>query len=146
MKLLRIYPGSPWENGCNERFNCTLRREVLNAEWFTTTNQAQVVINWWLRVYNHTRPQQALGMRPPVPESLSRSGPWKWDWTLAPGLRLHKNAGACQAVAAKVIGAARGIISRFPLYVVIVGYLLFWLGISGLAICGTFVTLAALAS
>ncbi|MBT6285625.1 MAG: transposase [Rhodospirillaceae bacterium] len=41
----RIYPGSPWENGYNERFNGTLRREVLNAEWFNTTKQAQIVIN-----------------------------------------------------------------------------------------------------
>jgi putative transposase len=29
---IRVYPGSPWENGYNERFNGTLRREVLNAE------------------------------------------------------------------------------------------------------------------
>ena len=34
IKPIRIYPGSPWENGYNERFNGTLRREVLNAEWF----------------------------------------------------------------------------------------------------------------
>ncbi len=27
---------SPWENGYNERFNGTLRGEVLNAEWFTS--------------------------------------------------------------------------------------------------------------
>jgi transposase InsO family protein len=67
---IRIYPGSPWENGYNERFNGTLRREVLNAEWFATTKQAQVVINGWLRQYNHTRPHQALNMRPPVPETL----------------------------------------------------------------------------
>jgi len=38
---IRMYPGSPWENGYNERFNGTLRRDVLNAEWFTTTRQAQ---------------------------------------------------------------------------------------------------------
>jgi len=37
IKPIQIYPGSPWENGCNERFNGTLRREVLNAEWFHTT-------------------------------------------------------------------------------------------------------------
>ena len=43
---MQIYPGSPWENGCNERFNGTLRREVLNAEWFQTTNQAQAAINF----------------------------------------------------------------------------------------------------
>ena len=31
---LLIYSCSRWENGYNERFNGTLRREVLNAEWF----------------------------------------------------------------------------------------------------------------
>ena len=52
-----------------------MRREVLNAEWFTTTKQAQVVINQWLRQYNHIRPHQALNMRPPVPETLIKNGP-----------------------------------------------------------------------
>jgi putative transposase len=42
---LRIFPGSPWENGYNERFNGTLRLEVLNAEWFATTRKAQAAIN-----------------------------------------------------------------------------------------------------
>ena len=36
---MQIYPGSPWENGYNERFNGTLRREVLNAEWFHSTGR-----------------------------------------------------------------------------------------------------------
>jgi transposase InsO family protein len=62
--------GSPWENGYNERFNGTLRREVLNAEWFSTICQAQIVIDQWLRQYNHVRPHHALAMRPPVPESI----------------------------------------------------------------------------
>ena len=75
VKPIRIYPGSPWENGYNERFNGTLRREVLNAEWFATTKQAQIVIDCWLKQYNHTRPHQALNMRPPVPETLLRNGP-----------------------------------------------------------------------
>jgi putative transposase len=69
-----IYPGSPWENGYNERFNGTLRREVLNAEWFTSIKQTQTVIQTWLKQYNHIRPHQALNMRPPVPETLSGSG------------------------------------------------------------------------
>jgi putative transposase len=47
---------------------------VLNAEWFTTTKQAQIVINQWLRQYNHIRPYQALNMRPPAPETLIRNG------------------------------------------------------------------------
>ena len=74
IKPIRIYPGSPWENGYNERFNGTLRREVLNAEWFTSIRQARVVIETWLKQYNHIRPHQALNMRPPVPETLSGSG------------------------------------------------------------------------
>jgi len=74
IKPIRIYPGSPWENGYNERFNGTLRREVLNAEWFTSIRQAQIVIETWLKQYNHIRPHQALNMRPPVPETLLESG------------------------------------------------------------------------
>lgn len=70
VKPIQIYPGSPWENGYNERFNGTLRNEVLNAEWFHTTRQAQSAINVWLRQYNHIRPHYGLNMRPPVPEVL----------------------------------------------------------------------------
>ena len=69
IKPINIYPGSPWENGYNERFNGTLRREVLNAEWFSTTRQAQTVINQCLNQYNHSRTHHALGMRPPLPET-----------------------------------------------------------------------------
>ena len=67
---IQIYPGSPWENGYNERFNGTLRREVLNAEWFHSIKQAQVAINVWPTEYNHIRPHTALGMLPPAPETL----------------------------------------------------------------------------
>tara|TARA_B100000029_G_scaffold290899_1_gene284491 strand:+ start:209 stop:568 length:360 start_codon:yes stop_codon:yes gene_type:complete len=74
IKPIQIYPGSPWENGYNERFNGTLRREVLNAEWFSTPEQAQAVINNWLKQYNHVRPHQALSRRPPVPETLQQPG------------------------------------------------------------------------
>jgi len=74
IKPIQIYPGSPWENGYNERFNGTLRREVLNTEWFTSIDQARIVINTWLKQYNHIRPHQALGMHPPVPETSARSG------------------------------------------------------------------------
>ena len=74
IKPLQIYPGSPWENGYNERCNGTLRRKVLNAEWFSTLKQAQVVINRWLKQYNHVSPHQALNMRPPVPETVLNGG------------------------------------------------------------------------
>ena len=74
IKPIHIYPGSPWENGYNERFNGTLRREVLNAEWFLTIDQAKTVIDKWIKQYNHIRPHMALNMRPPVPETLSEIG------------------------------------------------------------------------
>jgi putative transposase len=35
VKPIQIYAGSAWENGYNNRFNGTLRREALNADWFT---------------------------------------------------------------------------------------------------------------
>ncbi|MCB9954912.1 MAG: transposase family protein [Caulobacterales bacterium] len=75
VKPIQIYPGSPWENGYNERFNGTLRREVLNAEWFSTVEQARTAIGIWMKQYNHIRPHQALGMRPPIPETLQQIGP-----------------------------------------------------------------------
>ena len=74
IKPIRIYPGLTWETGYNERFNGTLRREVFNADWFTTTTQAQVVINHWLKNYNRFRLHQSLRMRPPVPETLISNG------------------------------------------------------------------------
>ena len=74
IKPIRIYPGSPWENGYNEGFNGTLRRQILDAEWFMATKQAQMAINAWLKQYNHIRPHQSLNMRPPVPETLLKNG------------------------------------------------------------------------
>ena len=75
VKPIQIYPSSPWENGYNERFNGTLRREILNAEWFSTVEQARTAIGIWLKQYNCIRPHQALGMRPPIPETLQEIGP-----------------------------------------------------------------------
>ena len=60
IKPIRIYPSSPWENGYNERVNGTLRREILDAEWFVTTKQAQTVNNISLKQSNHIHPHQAL--------------------------------------------------------------------------------------
>ena len=53
----------------------TLRREVINAEWFKTTEQAQIVINNWLKQYNHIRPHQALNMQLPLPGTLFEKAP-----------------------------------------------------------------------
>ena len=49
--------------------------ELLNAEWFSSIRQAQIVIDKLMRQYNHVRPHQALNKRPPVPETLLATGP-----------------------------------------------------------------------
>ena len=70
IKLMQIYPGSPWENGYNQRFYRTLRKEELNAEWFHSTRQAQVAITVRIRQYNRIRPYHALKMIPPNSATL----------------------------------------------------------------------------
>lgn len=62
-----IEPGSPWENGYNERFNGILRDECLNGEYFTTLKEARIVIGQWVKEYNHIRPHSSLGYNPPDP-------------------------------------------------------------------------------
>ena len=61
-----ITPGSPWQNGKNERFNGTLRNECLNLETFAHRDQARALCRLYLRVYNTERPHSALGYRTPA--------------------------------------------------------------------------------
>ncbi len=65
-----IEPGSPWENGYNESFNGTLRRELLDREVCDTLLEAQILIERWRREYNEVRPHSSLGYRPPAPEAI----------------------------------------------------------------------------
>ncbi len=53
--------------------NGTLGWKILNAERFVTTKQAQIVINHFLKPYNHIRPHQAFNMPPPIPETLFKN-------------------------------------------------------------------------
>lgn len=74
-----ITPGSPWENGFNERFNGSLRDEVLNGESFTTLKEAQIIIEQWRQHYNTIRPHSALGYKPPAPQILTQTTNLKLD-------------------------------------------------------------------
>jgi len=62
----RITPGKPWQNGSNESFNGTFRRECLDAERFDSLTEARVVIEDWRQQYNHERPHSALGYQTPA--------------------------------------------------------------------------------
>jgi putative transposase len=62
----RITPGKPWQNGSNESFNGTFRRECLDAERFYSLTEAQVVIEDWRRQYNQDRPHSTLDYHSPA--------------------------------------------------------------------------------
>ena len=55
----------PQQNSFIERFNGTMRDEVLNGEEFWSVLEARVVITQWLDVYNEHRPHRGLGMMTP---------------------------------------------------------------------------------
>lgn len=59
----RIRPGKPWQNGSNESFNGTFRRECLDVELFRHLTEAQEVIEVWRHRYNQERPHSTLGIR-----------------------------------------------------------------------------------
>lgn len=67
-----ITPGSPWENGFNERFNGSLRDELLNGEIFYSIEEARVLIEQWRVHYNRIRPHSSLGYMPPAPLVLTQ--------------------------------------------------------------------------
>jgi putative transposase len=60
-----IDPGSPWQNGLNERFNGTLRSECLNSETFHNREHARAVIQLYGSSYNQDRPHSSLGYQTP---------------------------------------------------------------------------------
>jgi putative transposase len=71
-----IEKGSPQQNAFVERFNGTMRNEVLNGEEFDTVLEARVVIADWLVEYNTVRPHRGLGMLTPAAFAAScREGP-----------------------------------------------------------------------
>ncbi len=59
IKLANIEPGKPWQNGSNESFNGTFRKECLNAEVFTCLTEARVMIEKWRCRYNERRPHSS---------------------------------------------------------------------------------------
>lgn len=60
-----IKPGSPWQNGINERFNGTLRKECLNDQYLYTLLDARTKLSMYERYYNERRLHSSLGYRTP---------------------------------------------------------------------------------
>lgn len=61
-----IAPGSPWQNGKNERFNGIVSQELLSKELWGNVLEAQVLSNQWLDTYNQVRPHGSLGLMTPA--------------------------------------------------------------------------------
>lgn len=61
-----VAKASPQQNCYIERFNGSMRRELLNAEQFHSVLEAKVVIEDWLVLYNTRRAHRGLGGRTPA--------------------------------------------------------------------------------
>jgi len=60
-----IDPGSPWQNGKNERFNGIFRDECANMETFHHRDHARALCRLFVKYYNQERPHSSLGYRTP---------------------------------------------------------------------------------
>jgi transposase InsO family protein len=61
-----IEKASPQQNAYVERFNGSMRDELLNGEFFRTVLEARVVINEWIDGYNTIRPHRGLDYKTPA--------------------------------------------------------------------------------
>jgi putative transposase len=61
-----IQPGKPTQNGYVERYNGSIRRELLNAYLFQTLFEVRYQDEIWSQDYNEKRPHKSLGYVPPA--------------------------------------------------------------------------------
>jgi putative transposase len=66
VKLHFIEPGKPIQNAFCESFNGKFRDECLNEHWFTTLQEAKIIIEAWRREYNEERPHSSLDDQTPA--------------------------------------------------------------------------------
>jgi len=65
IKLDFIRPGKPVDNCFIESFNGTLRKNCLNAHYFSSIDEARLIIEKWRKEYNEFKPHSALcGLTP----------------------------------------------------------------------------------
>ena len=66
INLAFIQPGEPTQNAFIERFNGSLRRELLNAYIFRTISEVKEKTFEWMTDYNQNRPHKALNYKTPM--------------------------------------------------------------------------------
>lgn len=62
---VRIQKGKPQQNAIIERFNRTYREDILDANVFSSLQQARELTYEWVREYNTVRPHQSLNYQTP---------------------------------------------------------------------------------
>lgn len=60
IELRFIQPGNPQQNAYIERFNRTMRYELLSPNLFSNIEEVQEAATQWAYAYNHDRPSKAL--------------------------------------------------------------------------------------
>jgi transposase InsO family protein len=58
-------PHHPQTNGKNERFNRTLKAEIISNSYISCIEEAQKIFDKWRHIYNFDRPHEALDYRAP---------------------------------------------------------------------------------
>jgi transposase InsO family protein len=66
VQLIHGRPVHPQTQGKEERFNRTLKAELLCRQDWRDLNQCQHAFAKWRAVYNHERPHQAIGLKTPA--------------------------------------------------------------------------------
>lgn len=65
IRLHHIQPGKPTQNAYIERFNKSMRREVLDAHLFGSLTEVRDIVHQWMIDYNEERPHESLNNLPP---------------------------------------------------------------------------------
>ncbi len=66
IELAFIQPGEPTQNAFVERFNGSMRRELLNAYVFRTIYEVREKTYEWMTDYNLNRPHKSLNYKTPL--------------------------------------------------------------------------------
>lgn len=74
MAIRYIQPGKPNQNAYIERFNRTLRNELLDQHLFLRLDDVREAAYWWMLEYNEERPHHSLGDLTPIEFAIRARG------------------------------------------------------------------------